>query len=321
MVLKYGLPLLAVVMLGFAIAHVVRSQEQKPKAAPPSPPTEPPFEQTLAGTGIVEASTANVAVASPSPGIVANVFVRAGQHVAARAPLLALDDRPLLAERRVRESRLATARAEWDRLDRLPRPEELPSSAARIREARAMLHERTLHHERGRELFKKNLIGADELEQRQAMMEASREQFARAESEDRLLRAGASETDRAIARARIAEAEALVAQVQTDLERLTVRAPVAGTILQVNVRAGEAVGTGPRPPPILLGETQPLNLRVDLDEQQIAHFRPDAPASAARRRRRSPSSPSTSCASNRWSSSNRPSPATSANGRTRGFCK
>jgi HlyD family secretion protein len=74
----------------------------------------------------------------------------------------------------------------------------------------------------------------------------------------------------------------MVEQVQTDLERLTVRAPVAGTILQVNVRAGEAVGARPEPP-ILLGETQPLHLRVDLDEQQIARFRSDAPASAVRR--------------------------------------
>jgi multidrug resistance efflux pump len=283
MVLKYGLPLLAVAMLGVAIAHVVRSQEQKPPATPPLAPAEAPFEHTLAGTGIVEASTTNIAVASPIPGIVARVLVRAGQHVSAREPLFALDDRPLQAERRVRQSRLATARAELDRLEHLPRPEELPSSAARVREARAVLQERTLHLQRGRSLFKRNLIGGDELEQRQAMMEAAREQLARAEAEDRLLRAGTSETDRAIARARIAETEAMVEQIQTDLERLTVRAPVAATILRVNVRVGEAVGAPHTEPPILLGETQPLHLRVELEEQQIARFRSDASATASRR--------------------------------------
>ncbi|HWG46441.1 MAG TPA: biotin/lipoyl-binding protein [Gemmataceae bacterium] len=282
MILKYVLPLLAVLMLGFAVVHVVRSQEDNASALPPLPPAEAPYEENLAATGIVEASTTNIAVASPVQGILARLFVRAGQRVAVNEALFALDDRPLRAERRVRETRLATARAELDRLRHLPRAEELPSSAARIREAQAMLHERTLHHDRAKEQFKKNLIGEDEWERSQAMMVAAREQLARAEADDRLLKAGASATDQAIARARIAEAEALVEQVQTDLERLTVRAPVAGTILQVNVRVGEAVGARPESP-ILLGETQPLHLRVDLDEQQIARFRPDAPASAVRR--------------------------------------
>jgi multidrug resistance efflux pump len=283
MILKYVVPLLAVAMLGFAVLHVVHSQEEGLTATPPSPPVEPPFEQTLAATGLVEASTTNIAVASPLPGIVARVLVQTGQHVAADEPLFALDDRSLRAERRVRESRLATARAERDRLEHLPRPEELPSSAARIREAQAMLKERDLHREQGKELSKKNLIGPDELAQRRAMREAAQEQLTRAEAEDRLLRAGATDTDKAIARARVAEAEAMVEQVQTELNRLTVRAPVSGTILQVNVRAGESVGMGPGSPPVVLGETQPLHVRVDLDEQQIARFRPQAPATAVRR--------------------------------------
>ncbi len=58
---------------------------------------------------------------------------------------------------------------------------------------------------------------------------------------------------------------------------------MAGTILQMNVRVGEAVGARPEPPPILLGETNPLHLRVDLDEQQIGRFRPEAAATATRR--------------------------------------
>jgi multidrug resistance efflux pump len=282
MILKYVVPLLALLMLGFAVLHVVRSAEEKPTASPPLPPAEAPYEHTLAATGVIEASTANVAVASPLPGIVARVFVHAGEHVATGAPLFALDDRPLLAERRVRETRLATAQTELRRLESLPRAEQLPASAARVREAQALLRERTVNHDRGKELFAKNLIGADELEQRQAMMEVAREQLARAEADDRLLKAGASETDRAIARARITEAEAMVRQVQTDLERLTVHAPVAGTVLQVNVRAGEAVGARPETP-ILLGETRPLHVRVDLDEQHIARFQPDVPATASRR--------------------------------------
>jgi multidrug resistance efflux pump len=282
MVLKYVVPALALAMLGFAVLHVVRSQEERRMDAPLSPP-EQPFEQTLAATGIVEAGTSNIAVASPLPGVAVRVLVQAGQQVSADQPLFVLDDRSLRAELLVRRTRLATARAELDRLEHLPRPEELPPSAARIRAARALLRQRTLHLARGKELFEKSLINSDELEQRRALKEEAQEQLARAEAEDRLLRAGASDTDKAIVRARIAEAEAMVEQVRAELDRLTVRAPVSGTVLQVNVRAGESVGVRPESPPVILGDTHPLHVRVDLDEQQIARFRPDVPAAAARR--------------------------------------
>jgi multidrug resistance efflux pump len=282
MILKYVVPALALAMLGFAMLHVVRSQEERRTDESLSPP-EQPFEQTLAATGIVEARTTNIAVASPLPGVAVRVLVRAGQQVAANQPLLILDDRSLRAELLVRRARLATARAERERLEHLPRPEELPPSAAGIRAARALLRQRLLHLTQGKELFKKSLIPPDELDQRQVMKDVAQEQLARAEAEDRLLQAGASDPDKAIARARIAEAEAMVEQVRTELDRLTVRAPVSGTVLQVNVRAGESVGVRPEPPPVILGETHLLHVRVDLDEQQIARFRPDAPAVATRR--------------------------------------
>ena len=63
---------------------------------------------------------------------------------------------------------------------------------------------------------------------------------------------------------------------------------LSGTVLQVNVRVGESVGVRPEPPPVILGDTHPLHVRVDLDEQQIVRFRPAAPAVAARRGARKP---------------------------------
>jgi multidrug resistance efflux pump len=112
---------------------------------------------------------------------------------------------------------------------------------------------------------------------------AAQEQLARAEAEERILRKGAWEADKAIARAAVAEAEALVAQGRTEVGRLTVCAPADGTILQVNSRRGEAVGNGP---PIVLGDIQRLHLRVDIPEEQIATWRAQAPARATPRAQR-----------------------------------
>ena len=46
MVRKFILPLLAAALLLFAVFHVVRAQQDRPKAAPPYAPAQTPFAQT-----------------------------------------------------------------------------------------------------------------------------------------------------------------------------------------------------------------------------------------------------------------------------------
>jgi len=82
----------------------------------------------------------------------------------------------------------------------------------------------------------------------------------------------------AIARAQEAAAEAAVAQTRLLLDRLVVRAPRTGTILQVNIRSGEYAVPGAARPPLLLGETDELQIRADVDENLAPRVRPDRPA-------------------------------------------
>jgi len=81
-----------------------------------------------------------------------------------------------------------------------------------------------------------------------------------------------------------------VKQVQTDIERATVRAPVDGEILQVNVHVGEIYPLNSYnvvlpyvnlpASLILMGTMSPLQMRVDIDEEDSWKFRKDAPATA-----------------------------------------
>jgi multidrug efflux pump subunit AcrA (membrane-fusion protein) len=128
-------------------------------------------------------------------------------------------------------------------------------------------------------------MSPSELEELEQSVVAARERLAQAVAEDRLLRAGSPEADRAVSRAAVTEAEALVAQGKTELERLTVCAPLAGTVLQVNLHPGEAAGGRPEVAPVVLGGTRPLSLRVDLDAHLLGRFRPGAPARASPRGR------------------------------------
>jgi multidrug resistance efflux pump len=84
----------------------------------------------------------------------------------------------------------------------------------------------------------------------------------------------------ALAEARLNAAQARAGSARTELSRLTVRAPIAGEILAVNIRPGEFVTTmgGSSEPFIRMGETQPLHIRVDIDEDEAARVALGEPA-------------------------------------------
>ena len=83
----------------------------------------------------------------------------------------------------------------------------------------------------------------------------------------------------AIAEANLSLANAQVAQLETEIQRHTVRAPVAGRVLQLNLRIGEYVDGGAMPV-LLFGDDRTLFVRVDIDESDAWRVRPGANAVA-----------------------------------------
>ncbi len=94
------------------------------------------------------------------------------------------------------------------------------------------------------------------------------------------------ETGARRAQARRPGAQARAGSAQTEIARLTVRAPIAGEILAVNIRKGEYVSTmggGGSQPFIEMGQTQPLHVRIDIDEEQAPRLQLGAPATVSPR--------------------------------------
>jgi multidrug resistance efflux pump len=126
-------------------------------------------------------------------------------------------------------------------------------------------------------------VSEEDYRQRQLSLETARQQLSQVQAEHQLLKAGAWDKDKAIARAAVEQARAQVDMIQTDLDRALVRAPVDGDVLQVNVRPGEYVGAPPSQALVVLGNLRRLHVRVDIDEHDIHRFRAAAPARAALR--------------------------------------
>src|SRR5215510_7396024 len=102
MIRKYIIPILAVIGVGFGIATVVSGNKVVPPAPPVAAPSQAPYATFVAGSGLVEASTENIAIGTEIAGVASKIYVGIGSRVKASDPLFTIDDRaapPPLARR------------------------------------------------------------------------------------------------------------------------------------------------------------------------------------------------------------------------------
>lgn len=82
-----------------------------------------------------------------------------------------------------------------------------------------------------------------------------------------------------LASTRSIEAEALLKQAITTKDRLTVKAPIDGEILFLNVRPGEFAATGTLGDPLIsMGDTSILHIRVEIDQENANLVNPNSRA-------------------------------------------
>jgi HlyD family secretion protein len=91
------------------------------------------------------------------------------------------------------------------------------------------------------------------------------------------------EDDMHIAAAQVGKARAAITATERLLERHIVRSPISGTVLQVNIRAGEFASPGSATAPIIVGSIGELQIRADVDEQLAPRVRQGAKAVAYRK--------------------------------------
>ena len=280
MLFKIGLPLLSFAAVLFALRHVVIADQEPPKEPPPVEPVRTPFKSAIAGAGMIEPMSENIAVGSHLPGVVAEVFADVNTEVAAGAKLFRLDDRQLRAELEVRQAMLEAAKAMLEKLRNQPRPEELPITEAKVAEMSALMADAKAQFERAEQGNRTGAVAEDEFVRRKFAVSTAAAQLAKAEAELKLLRTGAWKPDILVAEAQVKQAAAQVKQTEIELKRLEVASPVAGRVLQKNVRPGEYVGIPPGQALMVVGDVSTLYVRMDVDENDISRFKKDLPGKA-----------------------------------------
>jgi HlyD family secretion protein len=238
------LPVVAIVAIIVAFGWVLFGQPDRSLAAPEKEPPEASKANggadSVAGSGVIEPSSEITDVGTNVSGIVTEVYVEIGQRVSKGAPLFAVDSRQVRAALREAETGIAEARA-------------------RIEEARTNMAtaQRQLALYRGvddsRAVSRSEVISAE---------------GALADARARLN----------AAQAQLSAAQARRASASTELARHTVYAPISGEILDVEIRAGEFASAGGQggnnaPPYMQIGQTQPLYVRIDIDENEAARIK------------------------------------------------
>jgi HlyD family secretion protein len=134
-------------------------------------------------------------------------------------------------------------------------------------------------------------ISAREITRRRNALRTAEAKYAEASARLALAQANLALYDEAkgganiiIELAAIEQTRASLKLAQTDLELRTVSAPIDGEVLRVNINPGEfALAGAVTQPLIVMGRTDPMHVRIDIDEADISRYRPGARAMASLR--------------------------------------
>lgn len=117
-------PLFALIGLGVAVGAVIQGNQTAPVAPPVVRLPQVPFTSYVAGAGLVQASTENIAIGTPVSGIVTAIYVKWGDWVNAGDPLIKIDDRDLQGQLLVALAKVKEAEANLAKIKNLLRVAE-----------------------------------------------------------------------------------------------------------------------------------------------------------------------------------------------------
>jgi HlyD family secretion protein len=257
------LPFLAIAGIAVAAFVVVNGLPdrtmQEPEKKPPVTNRTNGEKGGVAASGVIEPSSETTDIGTNVSGVVTEVYVQIGQRADKGAPLFAVDSRQVRASLREAESGMSEARA------------TIAAARASMNEAQTNIRTAQRQLALYRSVSDPRAISRSEVIAAEGAVADARARItsARAQME--------------AAQAQFAAAGARRGSAQTELKRHIVYAPIGGEVLDVEIRPGEFVSAGGQSgnaavPYIQLGETRPLYVRVDVDENEVSRIGSNANA-------------------------------------------
>jgi HlyD family secretion protein len=239
--------------------------------APQKPVTDDKNWQAVA-PGLIEPRSGEVKVMAPAIGVISEVMVQSGDKVTADEPMIRLEDEAARA-------RVATSLAQAEMRKRA-RNDQGAGKAADRRKAEDGVAEAEAAVVQTRESFdaaikvKRSGSGPEaDLAAARAAWSGAQERLVQKRSQLHKLDDDpdtplptANEGQLNIARGELRAAYA-------ELEKLTIRAPITSTVLQVNAKVGELASPSSPQALVLLGDVTGLRVRAEVDERDVGKIK------------------------------------------------
>jgi multidrug efflux pump subunit AcrA (membrane-fusion protein) len=280
---KYFLAIVlaAVISLLFIILYMI--YESSPTVVPEQETTHSvaPFKSYIFGTGIVEASSENIAIGTPLNRAIEKIDVNVGDRVKKGEVLLQLENRDLRTELLAKRIDLKKTQANLEKLESYPRREDLIAAEAQYKTAQFDYELAKKQNEMIQSLKDPRALSKDEINRRQTAFEQTEAKLQQAQADFDKIKAGTWKPDLEIAKLEVMQARASLDLVKREIERTIIRSPIDATVLQIKAHEGEfpQLDTS-REPLMVLGNTDKMHLRVSINQFDIPYFDENAPAVA-----------------------------------------
>jgi multidrug efflux pump subunit AcrA (membrane-fusion protein) len=225
----------------FRVFLLLRASDT-PIQPPPAPTPVKPQGYPIAATGIIEAFDGSVSVSAPDTGIIASVHIKVGDTVAKNQLLFTLDDSLLQSSLRLKKA-------------------EFSYQQSLVEVSQKELQKTSDAFNRLNSLQGSGAVSKDDLTNKRNDLAISSAQLLTVQNKTLMT-------------------QNEIADIQTRINRLHIKAPKAGTILRCELRQGEFFTPGSQAAPLVLGDIQILQIRVDVDEQNASRVIAGKPAKA-----------------------------------------
>lgn len=236
------------------------------------------YKSYVYGNGTVIPSSEEIDILAPLQRKVEKVLVKEGDKVKKGDILLELQNSDLKSAVSAQKTALFKAKAKLKRLHELPRKEDLHIKEAAVKQAEVIYREAERKLQVANQLYQKNAISEGEWIEKNYLADLDKAKLELAESQLKKIQAGAWSQDIQLA---LIEVEYENARFEEEMEKLgetTIRAPIDGTILQVNTHPGEVAILSSSKPLIVMGNIDECYVQVAIDENEIFRFNSEAPA-------------------------------------------
>ena len=262
-------------MLAISLAAFVPRTQAQERAHAAKTDSQEDERWAVVAPGRVEPALGKIKIVAPVVGVVGEVLVKANDKVLAGEPLIRLTDDEA-------QARLAAAQMQVLMRKRVRNDESASTKAAARRKAEDAVADAAQVASEARSSFDKAAVarrggGSSDVDveaARSAMMRAQ-DRLKQLKVELRRIEAESPLPTQAEGQLNIARSELLA--IEAAIEKMTIRAPITGTVLQMNAKVGELATPSATQPLLVLADVSALRVRAEVDERDIEEVKVGQP--------------------------------------------